>query len=84
MPRAILRQGVFYPIDPLPPDWTEGSEVWVEEARPKSPEELDKWATELEALVAEIDPEDAQRIEAALAEADRLAKDVVRREMGLP
>jgi len=84
MPRAILRDGVFFPIEPLPPDWTDGSEVWVEEARPKSPEELEKWAKELESLVAKIDAEDARRIEAALAEAKKLAKDMVRREMGLP
>ena len=45
---------------------------------------LDKWRQELEAQAAQIASEDIQRLEAALAEADRLAKERVRREMGLP
>jgi hypothetical protein len=74
MPRAILHNGLIYPIEPLPPEWADGRELWVKEARRKTPADLDKWAKELEALVAEIDPEDYKRIEAAIAEADRQAK----------
>jgi hypothetical protein len=74
MPRAILRDGLIYPIEPLPPEWADGRELWVKEARPKTLDDLDKWAKELEALVAEIDPEDHKRIESAIAEADRQAK----------
>jgi len=37
----------------------------------------------MEALAANISPEDHLRVEAALAEADREAKEFVRRQMGL-
>jgi len=84
MIRAILKEGVLHPLDPLPAEWTDGREFWVEEACEESPEELDKWSQELKALAAEIDPEDIARLEAALAEADKQAKEMVRRQMGLP
>jgi len=84
MPRAVLKNGVICPLEPLPPEWTEGQELWVEaadESEDESPEALDRWYQELEALVAQNDPEDLARIEAALKEADELAKAQVRREM---
>jgi hypothetical protein len=84
MPRAILRDGVIYPTEPLPPEWEDGQEVWVDTAPSDSSEELDRWREELEAQAARISPEDIKRLEAALAEADKQAKDMVRREMGLP
>ena len=31
MPRAVLRNGVIYPLDPLPPDWADGKELWLKE-----------------------------------------------------
>jgi len=84
MPRAIVKDGMIYPIEPLPADWTDGHEVTVEDAKPDSPEAIDKWYAELEELARQIDPEDHRRLEEALAEADRQAKAQVRREMGLP
>jgi hypothetical protein len=83
MPRAVLKNGVIYPLEPLPPEWTDGQELWVEPAADESPESLEQWYRELEAMVAENDPEDIARLEAALKEADELAKAQVRREMGL-
>lgn len=86
MPRAVLREGMIYPLDPLPPDWVDGLELQVEVAEElqDSPEEIDRRFEKLEELVAQIDPEDHRRLEAALAEADAQAKEYVRREMGLP
>jgi hypothetical protein len=81
MPRAILKGGVIYPVEPLPPEWGDGREVWVDDAAPDSPADIDKWYSELQALAAQIDPEDQKRLEKALAEADEQAKAVVRREM---
>jgi hypothetical protein len=84
MPRAILRDGVIYPIEPLPPEWEDGRELWVEDAPAESPEALDRWYQEMEALCTAGDPEDDKRLEAALAEARRQAKALARRELGLP
>jgi hypothetical protein len=84
MPRAIVKGGMIYPIEPLPPDWIDGHEVVVEDARPDSPEAIDKWYADMEELTKDMDPEEDKRLEEALAEADRLAKAQVRREMGLP
>lgn len=43
MVRAVLKNGVIYPLDPLPEAWREGQEVQVEEAalEPTSSEELE-------------------------------------------
>ena len=84
MPRAVLKNGVIYPTEPLPPDWEDGQELWVEEADGNGSAEDERWLGRMDALVAGNDPEDLARLEAALKEADELAKAQVRREMGLP
>jgi hypothetical protein len=83
MIRAVVKNGVFEPIDPLPAGWSEGHAVVVEELD-ENIDTLEKWASDMNALTAELDdPAEWQRIEAALAESDREAKALVRREMGL-
>jgi hypothetical protein len=84
MPRAILRNGVIYPVEPLPPEWADGRELWVEEARPETPEEIDKWAEEMNALAAEIDPADEKRLHDAIAEVRRQFKPAPPRKAGMP
>jgi hypothetical protein len=84
MPRAILLNGLIYPLEPLPAGWQDGQELWVEESPPESPEALDRWCQEMEALCATGDPEDDKRLEAALAELRRQDKALARRETGLP
>ncbi len=82
MIRAIDRDGKIEPLDPRPAHWGEGRELQIIEAEPSDdPEEIEKWWNELRN--GPDDPEDWQRFEAALAEADRVAKDQVRKEMGL-
>ena len=88
MIRAVVQNGVIQPLDPLPPAWLDGREVVVEEADAqtdvKSPEN-DNWYQDMAELTAELnDPREWDQIEATLAEADRQAKDLVRREMGIP
>ena len=58
MTRAVLRNGVIVPLDPLPSEWKEGEELIVESARGEnlSPEELDRWAREMDELCADSDP----------------------------
>jgi hypothetical protein len=85
MIRAIFRDGKIEPLDPLPAHWGEGRELQIIEAEPSDdPEEIERWWKELNDFRNEPDdPEDWQRFEAALAEANRVAKDQVRKEMGL-
>ena len=80
MPRAILKNGLIYPLEPLPPDWGEGQELDVQEVEKDSEESLERWYQELETMVRENDAEDLGRLEAALQEADVVAKEQMRRD----
>jgi hypothetical protein len=84
MPRAVLKNGLIYPVEPLPPEWAEGQELEVQEVQDGTPGGLEQWYQELEAMAAQNDEEDFARLEAALKEAHDLAKEQMRREMGLP
>jgi hypothetical protein len=86
MVRAVVRGGVLVPLGPLPPEWTEGTELALEavEHPPSPEEEIADWERELEEATAQLRPGNADRLEAALCEADAAAKEAVRREMGLP
>jgi hypothetical protein len=84
MPRAILKGGVIYPIEPLPAEWGDGREVWVEDAEGDSAEAIDRRFAELEEAARQIDPADDERLEKAIADVRRHAKETARREMGLP
>jgi hypothetical protein len=85
MTKAVLRGGVIQPLEPLPPDWKEGQELIVESVGGASADDatvIDRWFDELEAAAASIHPEEAARLEAALRDADQLAK--ARRDPPLP
>jgi hypothetical protein len=83
MPRAILRDGVIYPLEPLPSEWEDGREVWVEDAPAESPEAFDRWSQEMKDLCATGSPEDDDRLQAAIDELRARDKEMARREMGL-
>ena len=85
MIRAIFREGQIQPIDLLPADWEKGRELQISEVEPSDdPEEIERWWNELTDLKNQPhDPADTERLETALAKADRVAKDLVRKEMGL-
>jgi hypothetical protein len=88
MIRALVRNGVIEPLEPLPPDWEDGHEVVVQDLEAPSSscaEDFDSWSEHMRMLTADLnDPREWQEIDAALAEADRQNKALVRREMGLP
>ena len=87
MLKAVLRNGVIVPLEPLPPEWHDGQELNVEPAPAAADEpdvDSDEYWRQLDALAAQITKEDERTLDAALAEADRIAKEQVRREMGLP
>jgi hypothetical protein len=85
MPKAVLKNGVILPLEPLPPEWADGRELRVESAADDSEEQdFDAWLSELQALIAQNDVTDLVRVEQAIKDADEQAKALVRKEMGLP
>jgi hypothetical protein len=84
----VVKNGVIQPLEPLPPDWQEGREVIVDDREPQpvnGRDDFDTWTEDMKTLTAELnDPQEWHEIEAALAEADRQSKALVRREIGLP
>src|SRR5207245_1891774 len=85
--KAIVKNGVIVPRDPLPEDWREGTEVEVEKApaQPNSDHDApttDAWMAEVEAIASQGDPEDDRRLEAALEEIRRREKEFARK--GIP
>jgi hypothetical protein len=84
MIRAIVQNGQIHPLDPLPADWTEGRQVIIEDADSTPTDDLEAWYRELQELgPAQYEPGEWEQVQATLAEADELAKAVVRRQMGL-
>jgi hypothetical protein len=72
-------------LSPCPANWSDGREVVVHDKPAEngdSPEAIDQWYQELEALCELGDLEDDERLREALAEAHDHAKAVVRRQMG--
>jgi hypothetical protein len=87
MNRAVVRNGVVQPLEPLPADWNDGRQVVVEEMEPCTLEagEVDRWSSEMSDLTAALnDAEEWQEIETALAEADRGVKSRCSSCDGLP
>ena len=85
MPKAVLKNGVICPIEPLPPEWADGRELRVESADDDDESEgFDLWFAELQSLVAQNDPADLARVAQAIQTADEQAKAMVRKQMGLP
>jgi hypothetical protein len=60
MIRAILKSGEILPLDPLPPEWTDGCELAVQPVGSSSPTPAAKNGEE-------IDPEDDDRLQQAIA-----------------
>ena len=88
MVRAILRDGLFHPLEPIPADWVPGQQLRVEEIESElviDATDFDQWLRDLNEATSKLDnAEEWAVIEQNLAEADRQAKNHVRREMGLP
>ena len=84
MIRAILKKGKIEPLEKLPAHWRDGQELIVEGGEPSDdPKEIRKWRDKLLTLSAQIPAEDHKRMVVALAEQDRQAKEMMRRDMGL-
>jgi hypothetical protein len=84
MIRAILRAGTIEPLDELPGNWSDGQELVIEACAPSDePAEIEDWYKKLRELSAGLSIQDRDCLEAALAEQDRVAKDLMRKELGL-
>jgi hypothetical protein len=83
MPRAVIQDGAIVPLEPLPSEWANGTEVNVETTPAESPAEIDRAFDELERVCAAGTESDYMALQRALAEADRESKAWIRREMGL-
>jgi hypothetical protein len=83
---GVYRDGLIYPSGPVPPDWSNGQRVTVEPEHEPSddPAEIDRWEVQWRQVgPLKYDPGEQERAQAAMEEADRLAKDEIRRQMGL-
>jgi hypothetical protein len=83
MPRVVLKNGLLYPLEPLPAEWQDGQELHVECVESMSEpeftvEEIERSFQELAALCEVGDPSDDERLRQALEEAHRLAKSAAR------
>lgn len=88
MIKAIVKNGVVIPRDPLPADWQEGTEVEVEKSHSNGALEngehpSDAWMNEVEAVAAQGDPADDLRLEGAILSVRNREKDAARKKMGL-
>ena len=68
MPRAVVKNGVIVPIDPLPEEWADGRELWVDESihAKNGNQPLDEWIRDVEESAAQVDQNDWQEMQAAL------------------
>jgi hypothetical protein len=84
MVKAVVSGGEIRVLEPLPPEWRDGDTVYVELLEDNmTPEEIDREFDLLDELCASSDPADEERMRLALEEAHQLAKEQVRKQMGL-
>jgi hypothetical protein len=88
MIKAVITKGVIVPCDPLPENWQEGTEVAVEKITGETPAQetispTDVWMDEVEAIALHGDPEDDQRLDAALREIRLRERELARKKLGL-
>ncbi len=86
MIRAVVKNGVVAPLDPLPSEWSEGQELAIEAVEREdssSEREGALWLKDMDTLTADLTDVDWLLFDATLATADESAKALVRRDMGL-
>jgi hypothetical protein len=83
MLKAILREGVIVPLEPLPSEWEEGTTLEVAKV---DMQQLDigAWAKSMNEMCADSTRADEEVMCSAIAQHRHQAKEQVRREMGLP
>jgi predicted DNA-binding antitoxin AbrB/MazE fold protein len=83
--RAVYRNGLIYPKEPVPPELSEGQEVQVEwdyEQPSDDPAEIERWDLEWRRIgPINYEAGERERVRSALEQADRQAKEAVRSQM---
>jgi hypothetical protein len=78
--KAVFKGGVIYPNEPVPADWSEGTELEVEkitsDGRGDTEDALDRWFAELESSCSQLDADDDRILKSALSEARRQEKEL--------
>jgi hypothetical protein len=82
MLKAVLREGVIIPLEPLPPEWEEGTALEVAEVN-ATQLDIDAWAKCINQLCTDSAAEDEAIMRNAIDEHRRQAKGQTRRNMGL-
>ncbi len=82
MPRALLKNGVICPIEPLPADWHDGTELTIEKYQPATNGSAvsftDHWMDEVEALAAKGSVAEDKKLTEAIAQIRHGAKELAR------
>jgi hypothetical protein len=82
--KAVLRDGIIQPVEPLPPEWADGQELVVEQPDSVPAEsQLQEWREGLEVAVLKLPQEEHDRFSRAMVDIERESKDAIRREWGL-
>jgi hypothetical protein len=83
MIHGVIQDGTIQPLEPIPPEWGDGRRVVIESEGGAPADERDaieRWFAELEALgPARYEPGEREQIERLMADADREAKEYVKR-----
>jgi hypothetical protein len=83
MRRAVLKKGTIRLVEPLPRDWQEGTELVVEKAPEaddgSAGQATDQWMDEVEALAAKTTAADHDKLQAAINEVRKQAKQLARK-----
>ena len=82
MLKAVLRQGVVVPLEPLPLEWEEGAALEVAKSD-APPLDIDAWAKSMDQLCADSSASDEQAMQCAIEEHRQQAKAQTARDMGL-
>jgi len=82
--KAVLKNGVIYPQEPIPTDWSEGTELEVAKAPAESDADaVDRWYEELDAVCSHMDPDDSATLMKAIQEVRQQEKELARKQAGL-
>jgi hypothetical protein len=82
MLKAVLREGVIIPLEPLPPEWEEGTALEVAKVN-ATQLDIDAWTKCINQLCTDSAAEDEAIMLNAIDEHRRQAKAQTRRNMGL-
>ena len=87
MIRVIVRNGMLEPVEPLPGNWNEGTELSIEmtvpSGSPAAAVDLQKLFDEMETHATQVSADDMDELNAILDENDRQQKELVRQQWNL-